>query len=142
MVQTTGAYASAHYAGVLGQGVLQRFNHVYDYGRSTMILEPRGDPAQPFPPRRSFGVTLLAGGPDYTTFTVTGVTPKTPAEGAGLKKGDVLTAVDGKPASELRLADVRRLLLEDGAHRVLEVRRGEETVTLDFTVAVLTAKDE
>ena len=56
--------------------------------------------------------------------------------------GDVVTAVDGKPASELRLADVRRLLLEDGVHRVLDVRRGGETVTLDFTVAVLTAKDE
>ncbi|HET9299856.1 MAG TPA: aspartyl protease family protein [Candidatus Polarisedimenticolaceae bacterium] len=142
MVQTSGAYASAHYAGVIGQGVLQRFNQVYDYGRSTMILEPREDLAKPFPPRRGFGVTLLADGPDYTTFTVTGVTPKTPAEAAGLKKGDVVTAVDGKPASELRLADVRRLLLEDGAHRVLDVRRGEETVTLDFTVAVLTAKDE
>ena len=142
MVQTTGAYASAHYAGVVGQGVLQRFNQVYDYAESTMILEPRGDPAQPFPPHRSFGATLLADGPQYTTFTVTGVTPKTPAEGAGLKKGDVITAVDGRPASALRLADVRQLLLEDGAHRVLEVRRGEETVTLDFTVSVLTAKDE
>ena len=142
MVQTTGGYASAHYAGVIGQGVLQRFNQVYDYARSTMILEPREDLAKPFPPRRGFGVTLLADGPDYTTFTVTGVTPKTPAEAAGLKKGDVVTAVDGKPASDLRLAEVRQLLLEDGAHRVLEVRRGEETVTLDFTVTVLTAKDE
>ena len=55
---------------------------------------------------------------------MTGVTPKTPAEAAGLKKGEVVTSVDGKSASELRLADVRRLLLEDGAHRVLEVSAG------------------
>ena len=141
MVGTTGAYASKWYAGVLGQGLLERFNHVYDYARSTMILEPRGDPKAPFPRRKGFGATFLSDGPDYTIFTVTAVTPGSPADKAGLEKGDVVTAVDGKPASELRLADVRRLFLEDGAHRVVDLRRGEEAVKLDFTVTVLSGKD-
>jgi S1-C subfamily serine protease len=99
-----------------------------------MILEPRADLAAPFPSRRSFGATLLSDGPDFTIFTVTGVADGSPAQGAGLKKGDVIAAVDGKPASSLRLAEVRKLLSEDGAHRVLDVRRGGASVTLDFTV--------
>lgn len=141
MVQKTGAYAHKSYAGVFGQGILQRFDAVYDYRGRVLVLTPRGDAAAPFTARRSFGVTFLSGGPDYTIFTVTAVTAGTPAEAAGLKKGDVVTAVDGNPARELSLHDVRQSLLEDGAHRVLEVLRGEETVTLDFTVKVLTAKD-
>ena len=141
MVGTTGAYASATFSGVVGQGVLKRFTNIYDYSRDTMILEPRANAATPFAPTRSFGATLLSDGPDFTVFTVTGVTPGTPAEEAGLEVGDVITAVDGKPAADLRLADVRRLLLEDGAHRVLDVRRGEESVKLEFTVKVLTAKE-
>ena len=68
---------------------------------------------------------------------MTGVRKDSPAEAAGLQKDDVIAAVDGKPASELRLADIRRLLTEDGAHRVLEIRRADQLLTIATDVKLV-----
>jgi len=137
MVGTTGAYASSAFSGTVGEGVLHRFNTVYDYSRGVMILEPNAEYEKPFPPRRTFGATFLSDGADYTRFKVTGIRKGSPAEAAGLKKDDWITAVDGKPNTELCLADLRALLSADGAHRKVQVKRGDETVTLEFDVTLV-----
>src|SRR4029077_8088182 len=94
MVGTKGAYASESFSGTIGEGVLHRFNTVYDYSRSTMVLEPNADFAKPFPARKTFGATLLSDGPEYTRFTVTGVRKDSPAEAAGLRKDDLIVAAE------------------------------------------------
>lgn len=134
MVGTTGAYASGNFSGTIGQGLLHRFDTVYDYARRTIYLERNADFDAPFPVSKSFGITLLSDGADYTVFNVTAVGKGSPAEAAGFQKGDVIRAIDGTKAESLRLADVRRLLSEDGAHRRVEIRRGDETKTLEFTL--------
>ena len=97
MVGTKGAYASTSFSGTIGEGVLHRFNTVYDYSRSVMILEANAESAKPFPARKTFGATFLSDGPSYTRFTVTGVRKASPAETAGLRKDDLVVAADGKP---------------------------------------------
>jgi len=137
MVGTTGAYASDAFSGTLGEGVLHRFNTVYDYSRQVMFLSPNAELAKPFPPRKTFGATLLSDGPDYTRFTVTGIRKSSPAELAGLAKGDVIAAVDGRPAAELTLGIVRKLLAEEGAHRVLTIQRTDRSLTIECDVALV-----
>jgi hypothetical protein len=142
MVNTKGAYASESFSGVIGEGVLHRFNTIYDYSKNVMILEPNAELDKPFPPRKTFGATFLSDGPDYTVFTVTGVRKDSPAETAGLKKDDVVLAIDEAPAGTLRLADVRKQLGEDGAHHRLRVQRGDETITIDTTVSLVTLDEK
>jgi hypothetical protein len=137
MVGTKGSYASSSFSGVVGEGVLHRFNTVYDYSRNVMILEPNAGFDTPFPARKTFGATFLSGGTDYTRFMVTGVRKDSPAEAAGLKKDDVILAIDGAFAARLRLADVRKLFTEDGAHRVIEIQRGDDTIKVDTTVKLV-----
>jgi predicted metalloprotease with PDZ domain len=138
MLNAKGAYASESFSGTIGEGVLRRFNAIVDYTNSVMILEPNAELAKPFPARKTFGATFLSGGADYTQFTVTGIRKDSPAEAAGLKKDDVILAIDATPAAQLRLADVRKLLTEDGAHRALKIRRGEQTITRDANVSLVT----
>jgi hypothetical protein len=137
MVGSKGAYASESFSGVVGEGILHRFNAVYDYARNVMILEPNGEFEKPFPGRKTFGATLLSDGADYTTFKVTGVRKDSPAEAAGLKKDDVIVSADGKAAAELRLADLRKLFADEGAHHVLAVTRDGQPVTIEFTVTLV-----
>jgi hypothetical protein len=142
MVGAKGAYASASFSGTIGEGVLHRFNTVYDYSRSVMTLQPNAAFEQPFPARKTFGATFLSDGPDYTRFTVTGVRKESPAEAAGLKKDDVVVAADEKPASALRLADIRKLIADEGAHHVLTIQRGDEKVAIDFTVSLISIEEK
>jgi hypothetical protein len=137
MVGTKGAYASEKFSGTVGEGVLRRFNTIYNYSQSVMILEPNAEFGKPFPGRKTFGATFLSGGADYTEFTVTGVRKDSPAEAAGLKKGDIVVAADGVPAAKLRLADIRKLFTDEGAHRALTLKRGDETVAVEFTVTLI-----
>jgi S1-C subfamily serine protease len=137
MVGTKGAYASTGFSGTIGEGVLHRFNTVYDYSRSAMILEPNAEHAKPFPARKTFGATFLSDGPTYTRFTVTGVRKASPAEAAGLRKDDVVVAADGKPAAEMRLADLRKIITDEGAHHVLSIERSGEPVSIDVVVTLV-----
>jgi S1-C subfamily serine protease len=59
------------------------------------------------------------------------VTPGGPADGAGLRAGDVITGVDGAPVSDPD--DVSRLVsaLEPGDEVEVEVTRDGETRTFD-----------
>lgn len=138
MLNTKGAYASESFSGTIGEGVLRRFNAIYDYSKSVLILEPNAEFAKPFPPRKTFGATFLSGGAEYTQFTVTGVRKDSPAEAAGLKKDDIIVEIDATPAAQLRLADVRRLFTEVGARRAVKVQRGDQMITLDATVSLIT----
>ena len=138
---TSGAYASASFSGTIGQRVLSRFTNTYDYGRSRILLAPNAGSEKPFPPRTTFGLSLLADGADFTTFTVNTVRKGSAADEAGFRKGDVLAVVDGRPASAWRLTAVQAALREDGTAHTVEVRRGEETVQLAFTVKVVSIED-
>jgi hypothetical protein len=114
-----GAFAAISEAGNIGNEILPNFIVTFDYGHQQMWLEPRpGFKPQPF--SRS-GMSLSKQTPD--AFTVVNTVANGPAENAGMKKGDVITAIDGTPARQLNGRDVLRLMT-----------RAEGTkVTLDYT---------
>jgi hypothetical protein len=131
----SGAYTSPAFSGNIGETILSRFAHVIlDYRRSVMILRTRPSTTRPFEERKGFGLTVVSGSPDFHLFTVTAVGEHTGAADAGFTKGDVITAIDGLPASQMNLAAVKRSLGDDGTHHTFAVLRGTNELTLPATI--------
>jgi hypothetical protein len=137
-VAKNGAYTSPAFDGNVGETLLSRFHHVVlDYGRSEMILEPGPKTSEPMNERTTFGLTLIASGEAFHTFTVTAVGPTSPAARAGFQKDDVITAVDATPATSLNLALLKSALAAAGTQHVFTVQRKSETVTLPVTIELV-----
>lgn len=118
-----GVLASPEFDGVIGAEILRRFKVVFDYSRRRLILEPDRHFSEPEEYDMS-GMLLAAEGAGFDTFTVRGLVEGSPAAAAGLREGDVVTAVDGEPASNLTLEQLRKMLRQKGRTYRLGVRRG------------------
>jgi hypothetical protein len=102
-----GSFSDPNYEGNIGSGLLKRFVVSFDYGRQTMYLKPLDpQPADAGAFDRS-GLWINAGD---NGFVVENVAPGGPAEQAGMLKGDVITAINSKPARPEELSDARTLL--------------------------------
>ena len=84
-------------AGVYGEPLLSRFKSTYDYSRGTVWLQPLPE-VGPFPFDRS-GLSLAktVGG----VFKVSAVTSGGPADQAGIRKDDLVNAIQGVPSDKL-----------------------------------------
>lgn len=92
------AFDNTRTAGNIGMPILSRFKLTTDYSRERLLLTPRADAvAQPFAKDRSGLLARFAGG----VFTLGLVAPGSPAEAAGLKAGQVITTVNGRPAADV-----------------------------------------
>jgi hypothetical protein len=105
--QNKGAFAGADYSGNVGGGILKRFIVTFDYDKRVMYLKPLPGYVADAGTYDRAGVWLNVSG---TTFKVVAVTAGAPAEKAGLLKDDLVTAIDGVPSANLKLADVRKNL--------------------------------
>lgn len=111
--------------GNLGAEILRRFDVTFDYASSRMVLEKETSFADPFEREMAgLGLDPKSDG----TLVVHAVLAGSPAEAAKVQVGDVLVAVDGKATNELGEDALRKLMLVDGAERVLTLKRGEATV--------------
>ncbi len=94
------AWPSATYTdriqGLLGVGLLSRFRVIVDWPGERLYLIPRPDAmTAPFAKDR----LGLAWKPDGPAMRITAVQPGSPADRAGLKAGQVIDTVNGKPAA-------------------------------------------
>jgi hypothetical protein len=126
-----GAYASSAIQGSIGAQIASRFRLFLDYGRRRIILEPAPDFARPFD-GVSAGVSLEAGDADRHAFRVREVLEGSPGSEAGLRKDDVITAIDGRSAADLTLSAIIDLFERPVAYRVT-VRRGGQALTVTLT---------
>jgi len=139
---TTGAYASPSFSGTVGQHLLRRYTTTYDYAHALLRFTPNADAATPFAPRTTAGLSILADGSDYTTFTVAGVQRDSPPAHAGIQKGDVIVSIDGRPASGWRLMALKDALAKDGtAHELVLRREGADEVHASFTTKLESLED-
>jgi C-terminal processing protease CtpA/Prc len=69
-------------------------------------------------------------------FKVVDVTATAPAEAAGVKADDIITAVNGKPASNIPIYEMRRRLRNETPGTVvrLTVKRGDGVSKADVTL--------
>lgn len=126
-LDTAGVLADGEGEGLLGGEVLSRFTVTLDYGRGRMYLRPNARLGEPF--RRALaGMGIFALPPDFRTFRLAYVDEGSAAAAAGLRAGDLVQAVDGRPAGERALHELRDLFKVPGAAYILTIRRGEETM--------------
>jgi hypothetical protein len=128
-----GAMADPSIAGNIGAAILKRYVVTLDYGRQTMYLKPVVTPVDDLDTFDRAGLWINQA-PDG--LAVVDVTKGAPADQAGLKPGDVIVAVDGKPAKSLRLDKVRKQLRDQapGTRVMLTVRRGGAQKDLAITL--------
>lgn len=121
------ALNNGHTAGNIGMPILGRFELTTDYARNRIFLKPRpGAIDAPFPKDRLGALTRFANG----AFTIGVVAPGSPAEAAGLKVGQVITAVDGRPAADLGVAGLTALRTAPAGRPVAVTLASGETVNL------------
>ncbi len=113
-----GAATDKTTAGSLGQGVLRRFNLVFDYPHDVAYFEPNNTLGDPDLADRS-GLRLEGAAEG---FRIVYVAEGSPAAVAGLRADEIITEVDGVAASRIAMKDLRaRLKGSIGSGVTLEI---------------------
>ena len=128
-----GLLGSSAIGGLIGGEILQRFTVTFDYPHHQILVEPNSRFADPFRKNES-GLSVLARGKDFHRFEVDDVGQGWPAELAGVRLGDLLTALGGHPASELDLDKIDRILQQPGS--VIPITILREGRTLKMTLSL------
>jgi hypothetical protein len=102
-----GAFSDSNYEGNVGSGLLKRYVATFDYPGRALYLKPAQglDPDVGAFDRVGMWINLGEGGMAVMDLAADG-----PAAQAGLKVGDMITAIDGAAVSTRSLSDVRRSL--------------------------------
>lgn len=117
-----GFLAGNEYDGIIGAGILARCRVFFLYEQSRMILEPTGtDTPNSFD---ASGVVFRATGPEFRKYEILSVLIGSPAETAGLLRGDQIVQVDSEPVAEFTATTLRERLKEAGRPVSLTIRRG------------------
>lgn len=122
-----GDYSSRRYDGLLGGRIFRRFKLIVDLSRHRIIFQPNSSLNEAFEADMS-GLELVAGGDDLATYVIDDLEPGTPAAEAGIKGGETLLAIDGRPASEFSLEEIRHMFMYDGREYDLTLKRNAETI--------------
>jgi len=126
-----GAFADPALVGNIGQQIVGKFRLLLDYSHKRIIFEPNDSFNESFD--RAFGgLSIVAEGKDYRTFRIADVLENSPGTEAGLKKDDIITAIDGKAAANLSLTKLLELFERPVAYK-LTVRRGSQTLQATLT---------
>ncbi|HXC56736.1 MAG TPA: aspartyl protease family protein [Rhizomicrobium sp.] len=100
-LQKTGGFADPNLAGSIGTALLKRFHVFIDYPHRRFVLVPLTDAPD------AYDRTGLWLGRHGTEFEIYDVVPGTPGAAAGLRAGDIVTAIDAVPVAKLDLFAVR-----------------------------------
>ena len=124
--------------GILGNKVLQRYTVVIDYIHERVYVKGLGRAV-----RRKFkydrsGLAITAGGPRLQRYYVARVIPGSPAEAAGVRAGDRITAVNGTSTTFLGLGSiVNRLQGKVGRRIKIKFVRGQRYYRAEFRLREL-----
>ena len=124
-----GSMSSGAAAGLIGGRFFRRFTLIFDQARGRIILEP-GEGLNAPDLYDGTGARILAEGADLKSFTVFQMAKGAPAFQDGLRVGDVITAADGVPSSNMTIDDLRGRLLQGQPDLRVTVRRDGKTVEL------------
>jgi predicted aspartyl protease len=128
---STGTFGVEGKAGNIGTAILRRFKVVFDYSRKRVYLEPAKNFDDPFEFDMS-GLGLASEGPSFSVCKVSRVLPGTPASEAGLRQGDEIVSVGGRPMGGTRLSDLREQLRRPDQTISLRVRRGAQELDVEL----------
>lgn len=95
--------------GNIGGEILRRFTVTFDYSRQRMYLQLNPGSSEPF----RFDQSGMWMNREDGAFVIKTVMSGGPAEQAGLKVGDRVTSIDGRPVAAMALTDFRTALRDD-----------------------------
>lgn len=119
---TDGVFAGKSISVNLGGSILTHFSLIVDYARSRIILEPNAYFGKGFSWDAS-GIAFAARGADFRTFVILAVANDSPASKIGLRPGDVIAAIDGRPAKNYVAWQLQDLLKQSGHAYALTIKR-------------------
>ena len=131
---TVGVFAQSEPDGIVGGEILRRCQATFDYPNGRLVLEPYTD-SPPFVYDMS-GTFLIGDSSDLGRVMIFSVAERTPAAECGLRKGDQIVSIDGRPAASLGLEGARALFRRAARYR-LEIRRGDQPRTIDLATRPL-----
>ena len=128
-----GAGAAEAFPNNIGGGVLKRFVVTFDYDHNLIYMKPVAGAVADLDSFDRSGLWINA---SDDGFKVIDVTKGGPAEAASIAKGDIITAVDGKPANAIRLYDMRAQLRNStpGTVVIFAVKNGSATREVKVTL--------
>lgn len=117
--------------GILGNQSLQHFHIIIDYVSQQLYLAPNSKKTPEFKFDRS-GLFLVAGGKYLNEFKVASVVKNSPAERAGLQKGDQLLRINWIPCSLMSLGNIQRKFKKrvGKSFKIVYERNGERYQTV------------
>lgn len=117
--------------GEIGGELLRRFKVIVDYARGRIILEPNARYGEPYHGSLT-GVSIAAEGADFKTFKARSVFDNSPAAEAGLRPGDIITAINGQPALRFTAEQLRQMFRQEGRNYILNIRRGDKSLRVSL----------
>jgi hypothetical protein len=118
--------------GNIGGDILRRFTIIYDYARRRMILEPNAQVADPFEADMS-GMAPRMGPAGSQALEVEWIQAESPASEAGVRAGDLIEQVDGRPALEVGVPGLREMFRRAGETHRFTIRRGDQRMEIALT---------
>ncbi|QAA80293.1 PDZ domain-containing protein [Aequorivita sp. H23M31] len=130
--------------GSVGGGFLSRFDITFNYPQAIMQLKKNTRFDEPFNYNMS-GITLEQSGTDWLIdklqfslvprYVVVNVRDGSPAQIAGVQKGDIVLSINGKPNYTYKLYDLINLFsTQEGRKIILNVKRGMHFKTIRFSL--------
>lgn len=123
---TAGVGVSAD-AGFIGGEIFRRFTLVLDYQSHKVLLKPNAGFREPFEVDMS-GLELMTKPGDFHVIQIKKIRAGFPAAAAGLREGDIITAINGRPASQFNLSQLVKMFMREGRQYALTIRRGDQTM--------------
>lgn len=123
---TQGMMASDSYDGLVGNGLLEHFDVIIDFAKCEIWLRPNRNFNSA--KRYNSGMTLT---PQADGWIVNGLLEGGNAQLSGVKRGDLITSINGLKPNEV---DIKRLKAMDASagEWSLEVKRGDATSRIKF----------
>lgn len=111
--------------GTIGGEMLSRFSIIFDYFDKKIYLRKNHNYRKEFGYNMS-GLTIIATGDDLNSFKVADVREGSPADLAGIQKGDSILYVNGLSTEKITLNDTYKLFnYRDGKKINLYIKRGD-----------------
>jgi len=123
--------------GILGNEILNRFTLIIDYHNSILYLKADKKYNKGFKFDRS-GLVVTASGPDLDYYSIQSIIPGSPADLAGLKKGDQIKRINLIPANFYSLRGMTRKLQGRIGKKIrMVVKRNGKKMTFKFRLKEL-----